>query len=173
MEHIKRGRAHLYGNSIDTDTIIAAKYINKAPMNQLFNHTMEALDPDFVSKVSPGDILVAGKNFGCGSSREVAPMVIRDAGISVVIAESFARIFFRNAINIGLPVLAIGPHMIANHTLLEVDLSKGSVKEVEKEKIYLGNELSPIVRDIITEGGLVNYLKKYKDYQITKSNFGS
>jgi len=165
MVTIIKGKAHKVGDHIDTDTIISAKYINKVSIDKLYQHAMEALDAEFVNKVKRGDILVAGKNFGCGSSREVAPMVLKDAGISVVVADSFARIFFRNAINIGLPVLPIGKHAIPDKAVLEVHLKEGAVKVVQgKKQQYQGNQLPPIVMDIIEEGGLVNYLKKHKDF---------
>lgn len=160
------GKAHVYGDHIDTDTIISAKYINKVALDQLHKFALESLDANFSNKVSKGDILVGGKNFGCGSSREVAPMVLRDAGISVVIAASFARIFFRNAINIGLPVLAIGHHEIHDGQIVEVDLTQSLVKLESTDKIYRGNRLPPIVLEIIKEGGLLNYMTKHKDFKI-------
>lgn len=157
------------GDHIDTDAIIAAKYINQVPLNELYKHAMESADPDFLQKISKGHMIVAGKNFGCGSSREVAPLVLKDAGISVIIAESMARIFYRNAINIGLPVLTIGPHSIAADSSVSVDLAKGRVTDQTTGRTYSSQQIPQIVMDIIEHGGLVNYLKKHGDF-IARAN---
>jgi len=164
MKSILTGQVYKLGDHIDTDAIIAAKYINQVPLNELYKHAMEALDENFNGKIEQGHIIVAGKNFGCGSSREVAPMVLKDAGIAVVVAESIARIFYRNAINMGLAVMSIGPHSINDCTKLTINLAKGEVKDESRGRIYTGQSMPQIVLDIIQEGGLVNYLKKNGEF---------
>ena len=156
----------VYGDNIDTDRIIAGKYTKTLDMNTLAEHVLEDLDPTFKDKVQQGDLLVAGENFGCGSSREQAPIALKLSGVSVVIAKSFARIFFRNAINIGLPVLEIKNHDIENGDDIKVDLSKGEVINLTKSKSYFSAPMPKVMIDILQEGGLANYLKKYGDYQL-------
>lgn len=155
-------KAHVYGDNVDTDRIIAGKYTKTLDMSQLAAHVLEDLDPDFRSKMQAGDILVAGENFGSGSSREQAPLAIKAAGVSLVIARSFARIFFRNAINIGLPVLELAEHEIQNGDELEVDLLNGIVRG--SGKTYQAPKMPKVMLDIMAEGGLVNYLKKHGDF---------
>lgn len=163
---IKAG-AHVYGDHIDTDRIIPGKYTKTLDLSALADHVLEDLDPGFRQKVQPGDILVAGANFGCGSSREQAPLALKQAGVSVVIARDFARIFFRNAINIGLPVLEIGEHHIQDNAQLEVDFRQGLVTDHSAGKNYTATRLPEIMIRILTEGGLVNYLKKHGNYSIS------
>jgi 3-isopropylmalate/(R)-2-methylmalate dehydratase small subunit len=158
--------AHRYGNNIDTDRIIPGKYTKTLDIASLASHVMEDLDPDFHKKFNPGDIIVAGDNFGCGSSREQAPIALKAAGVSVVIARFYARIFFRNAINIGLPVLEIPDHDIETGDMLEVDLAAGIVQNKTKNKTYNATKMPKVMLDIMQEGGLVNYLQKHKDYII-------
>lgn len=160
------GKAHTYGNNIDTDRIISGKYTKTLDISSLAKHVMEDLDPDFHKKFVKGDIIVAGNNFGCGSSREQAPVALKAAGVSCVIARFYARIFFRNAINIGLPVLEIPNHDIDTGDELDVDLVNGIVINKTKNKRYDSTKLPKVMMDIVQEGGLVAYLKKYKDYQL-------
>lgn len=156
--------AHTYGNNIDTDRIIPGKYTKTLDITSLAAHVMEDLDPDFHKKFKYGDIIVAGDNFGCGSSREQAPVALKAAGVSVVIARFYARIFFRNAINIGLPVLEIPDHDIDTGDLLAVDLAAGIVENKTKNKTYHATKMPKVMLDIMQEGGLVNYLQRHKDY---------
>jgi len=160
------GTAHAYGNNIDTDRIIPGKYTKTLDISSLAAHVLEDLDPDFRSKVKRGDILVAGDNFGCGSSREQAPVAIKEIGVSVVIAKYFARIFFRNAVNIGLPVLEIPDHDIKTGDRLEVDLKNGKVTNHTTNKVYNATKLPQVMIDILNEGGMVPYLKKHGTYKI-------
>jgi 3-isopropylmalate/(R)-2-methylmalate dehydratase small subunit len=158
-----RGKVHKYGDDIDTDVIIPARYLNILDEKELGKHCLEALNPEFAKKVSTGDILVAGKNFGCGSSREQAPRAIKGCGISLVIAKSFARIFFRNAINIGLPILELEKtDRISTGDELEVDLSQGVVHNRTHGLNYKGKEFSPFILEIISAGGLLNYVQRKK-----------
>lgn len=159
------GKAHTYGDDIDTDRIIPGKYTKTLDIASLAAHVMEDLDPAFREKFRRGDILVAGKNFGCGSSREQAPVALKAAGVACVIAHFHARIFFRNAINIGLPVLEVPGHDIATDDELEIDLLNGLVHNLTRNKTYPATAMPKVMVDIMQEGGLVNYLKKYKDYQ--------
>ena len=154
----------VYGDNIDTDRIIAGKYTKTLDMISLAEHVLEDLDPSFKTTVKQGDYLVGGENFGCGSSREQAPIALKLSGVSVVIASSFARIFFRNSINIGLPVLEIKNHDIEFGDDLKVDLSKGEVINLTKNKSYFSSAMPKVMVDILSEGGLSNYLKKYGDY---------
>jgi 3-isopropylmalate dehydratase small subunit len=156
----------VYGDNIDTDRIIAGKYTKTLNTADLAAHVLEDLDPTFKSRVSEGDYLVAGDNFGCGSSREQAPIAIKMSGVKVVLAKSFARIFFRNAINIGLPVLELSNHTIAEGDVLEVDLLRGVVENKTQGQSYTAAPMPPVMVSILEEGGLVNYLKKYGDYQL-------
>ena len=161
-----KAKAHVYGDHIDTDRIIPGKYTKTLDMNTLANHVLEDLDPNFNKIVQKGDILVAGINFGCGSSREQAPLAIKKSGVSVVIAKDFARIFFRNAINIGLPVLEIADHNIQKGAELDIDLKSGIVKDLTTDVTYTATKLPDIMINILGEGGLVNYLTKHGDYSL-------
>lgn len=150
-----------YGDHVDTDVIIPARYLNIADFKELANHAMEDIDTTFAPNVKPGDIMVAGKNFGCGSSREHAPMVLKVKGVKCIIADSFARIFYRNAINIGLPVLEIGSEVekIAAGDQVEVDMQKGIINVKNKNLTIKMKPLPEFIQKIADAGGLVNYVK--------------
>ena len=158
---IAKGKVHKFGDNVDTDVIIPARYLNKSDEAWLASHCMEDIDKDFVNKVQPGDIMVSKANFGCGSSREHAPIAIKASGISCVIASTFARIFYRNAINIGLPVLEIGKEVekIAAGDELEVDMAKGEIKIVNKGITIQTKPLPEFIQKIADCGGLINYVK--------------
>lgn len=158
---VVQGQVHKYGDNVDTDVIIPARYLNTSSHKELASHCMEDIDKDFVSRVKEGDIIVAEKNFGCGSSREHAPIAIKASGISCVIASTFARIFYRNAINIGLPVLEIGTDVekIEAGDELDVDMAKGEIKIVNKNITIKTKPLPEFIQKIADCGGLINYLK--------------
>jgi len=161
---IIKGKAHKFGNDVNTDDIIAAKYLVTTDEKELGRHCLENIAPSFLQKVSPGDIIVAGKNFGCGSSREHAPLAIKGCGISAVLAKSFSGIFFRNAINIGLPFLEIeNVNEINDGDLLEIDLSSGTIKNLSQNRTYTTQAFPAFLQGIVKEGGLINYVKKMKD----------
>lgn len=157
-----KGKAHRFGDDINTDEIIPARYLNTTDKAELAKHCMEDADKDFAKKVHAGDVIVAGKNFGCGSSREHAPVSIKAAGVSCVIAESFARIFFRNSINIGLPIIESkeASQGIKNGDTVMVDTAAGIVKNVTRNKTYKIEKYPPFMQRIIKAGGLINSLKK-------------
>jgi len=162
MENKKSGKCWIYQNNVDTDVIIPARYLNTSDPKELAKYCMEDIDPDFAKNVQPGDIMVAGENFGCGSSREHAPIAIKASGVSVVIAKTFARIFFRNAINIGLPILE---HETLSDECtkgdeLEIDLSTGIVTNKTKNKQYQCTAFPPEIQNMVQQGGLINYTKK-------------
>lgn len=159
------GKAHVYGDNIDTDRIIPGKYTKTLDISHLAEHVLEDLDPSFAGRVQQGDMLVAGENFGMGSSREQAPIALKAAGISVVVARSFARIFYRNAINIGLPVVEVKDHSIENGHHIEVDLVKGIVTDLDTGTSFHATKMPQVMVDILNEGGLVNYLLKHGDYR--------
>lgn len=159
-----QGIAHVYGDHIDTDRIIPGKYTKTLDRRVLAAHVLEDLDPDFASKVRPGDILVAGKNFGSGSSREQAPIALQAAGVAAVVALSFARIFYRNAVNIGLPVVEIRTHTIRSGDEIRVDLQKGEVFNLNQNTHHTATQMPPQMIAILNEGGLVAYLRKHGDY---------
>jgi 3-isopropylmalate dehydratase small subunit len=161
-----QAKALVYGDNIDTDRIIPGKYTKTLDTASLAEHVMEDLDPDFLKKMNTGDVVVAGDNFGCGSSREQAPVALKVAGVSAVIARFFARIFFRNAINIGLPVLEIPDHDIAFGDTLEINFTEGVVKNLTQGKEYKATKIPKVMMDIMQEGGLAAYLKKYGDYRV-------
>ncbi|MEM2839290.1 MAG: 3-isopropylmalate dehydratase small subunit [Thermoplasmata archaeon] len=163
-----RGRAHKFGDSINTDYIISGKYKFKTlDMNELAKHIMEDLDPSFYSKIKPGDFIVAGKNFGLGSSREQAPLVIKHAGISAVIAKSAARIFFRNAINTGLPlIICPDADKIDAGDELEVDPQAGIVRDITKNIELKAEALPPVMIRILQDGGLAEHIIKHGGFQI-------
>lgn len=150
-----------YGDHVDTDVIIPARYLNISDFKELSEHAMEDIDTTFAPNVKPGDIMVAGRNFGCGSSREHAPIVIQQKGVACIIAESFAWIFYRNAINIGLPVLEIGEEAkkIQAGDQVEVDFDKGEIHVVNKNLTIKTHPLPAFVRKIAEAGGLINYVK--------------
>lgn len=155
------GNAWTFGSDINTDLIIPARYLNTSDPRELALHCMEDADPGFPAKVRPGDILVAGKNFGCGSSREHAPIAIKAAGISCVIAASFARIFYRNAINIGLPILESpeAASAIKNNETIEVDLDSGRISDLTNGQVFRATPFPPFMQDLIQTGGLIEYVK--------------
>ncbi len=156
-----QGAAHKYGRDIDTDVIIPARYLNTSIPEELAKHCMEDLDPEFVKKVQPGDILVAEENFGCGSSREHAPISIKAAGVSVVIAKSYARIFYRNAINTGLPIMESAEAVagISNGDKVEVDADTGLIMNLTTGATYQAQPFPPFIKEIIEKGGLIEMVK--------------
>ncbi len=156
------GNCWKYDDNVDTDVIIPARYLNTSDGKELAKHCLEDLDKDFAKNVKHDDIIVAGENFGCGSSREHAPLAIKASGISVVIAKSFARIFFRNAINIGLPILenAQAANDAQKGDKISVDLQNGIIKNITKNKEYKCEKFPPEIQDLIAQGGLINYTKK-------------
>ncbi|MCI6299397.1 MAG: 3-isopropylmalate dehydratase small subunit [Campylobacter sp.] len=150
-----------FGDNIDTDVIIAARYLNTSEPALLAKHVMEDADPSFSSKVGKGDIMVAGENFGCGSSREHAPIAIKAAGVDIVIAKSFARIFYRNAFNTGLLILECkDTDKIAEGDKLEVSLDNGSIKNLSKNEEYKFEAMPEFMQELVKAGGLINYAKK-------------
>ena len=155
------GIVHKYGDNVDTDVIIPARYLNTASHQELAAHCMEDIDKGFVKKVKKGDIMVAEKNFGCGSSREHAPIAIKASGISCVIASTFARIFYRNAINIGLPILECeqAAKDIKNGDEISVDFDRGVITNKTTGKSYQAQPFPPFIQNIITKGGLLNAIK--------------
>jgi 3-isopropylmalate/(R)-2-methylmalate dehydratase small subunit len=160
---ILKGKAHKLGSNVNTDDIIAAKYLVSANAKELGRHCLETVKPDFVNRVSPGDIIVAGRNFGCGSSREHAPIAIKGCGIYAVIAKSFASIFFRNAINIGLPFLECKEvDKIQDNDLLEIDLSRGIIKNLSRNETYNTSAFPEFLREIVERGGLMNWMRSKK-----------
>ncbi len=157
---IIKGKVHKFGNDINTDDIIAAKYLNITDAKELGSHCMENIAADFAGKVAAGDIIVAGRNFGCGSSREHAPLALKGCGVAAVVAESFAGIFFRNAINIGLPFLESGDAVkIADGDILEIDLDGGIIKNLTNEVTYQTQAFPKFLQEIVQKGGLMNYIK--------------
>jgi 3-isopropylmalate/(R)-2-methylmalate dehydratase small subunit len=156
-----KGKVHKFGANVDTDAIIPARYLNVSEPGELAAHCMEGIDSDFLSRVKPGDIIVATTNFGCGSSREHAPIAIKAAGISCVIAQSFARIFFRNAINIGLPLLeCTQADEIEQGDELEVALGKGEIRDITRNKVFKAEKYPDFMLQIISSGGLIEYTRK-------------
>jgi 3-isopropylmalate/(R)-2-methylmalate dehydratase small subunit len=163
---ILRGKAHVYGDNIDTDAIIAGKYTKTLDAASLAAHVLEDLDPGFAARLAPGDILVAGRNFGCGSSREQAPLALKTAGIGAVVARSFARIFFRNAINIGLPLVELPEAETRTGNELAIDLAAGTVADLTGGRTYRASALPPIMMAILEAGGLAAYLRTHGDYRL-------
>ena len=161
------GKVHKYGANVDTDVIIPARYLNISEPAGLAKHCMEDIDVDFLKRVKPGDIIVATTNFGCGSSREHAPLAIKASGISCVIAKSFARIFFRNAINIGLPVLICDTDGINDGDELEIDLKLGKINDLTNGIKLSFGKMPEIMLNILNEGGLVPYIKKHKNFTLS------
>ncbi|MFA5093286.1 MAG: 3-isopropylmalate dehydratase small subunit [Candidatus Omnitrophota bacterium] len=158
---IIKGKVHKFSDDINTDDIIAAKYLVSTDAQELGKRCMETISPDFSQKVTPGDIIVAGNNFGCGSSREHAPLAIKGCGISAVIAKSFAAIFYRNAINIGLPFLeSADVDNINDGDIIEIDLSTGVIKNVTQNKNYKTHAFPQFLQQIVECGGLINYIVK-------------
>jgi 3-isopropylmalate/(R)-2-methylmalate dehydratase small subunit len=162
LEESLRGKAHKYGKNVDTDVIIPGKYCNIIDPVELGKHALEGLDPEYTSKMKAGDIIVADTNFGCGSSREVAPIAIKGSGTSAVIAKSFARIFYRNALNIGLPIFESDKAVdgIAGGDDIEVRPATGTIVNHTKGETYQAAEFPPFMRSLIDAGGLVPYVEK-------------
>ena len=156
-----KGRVHKYGANVDTDAIIPARYLNVTEPAELAKHCMEDIDRDFVTEVKPGDIIMSATNFGCGSSREHAPLAIKAAGISCVIAGTFARIFFRNAINIGLPLLECEQAVNGTESgdTLEVDLSSGEIKNLTRGEVFAARPYPDFMAELISSGGLIEYTR--------------
>ena len=157
-----KGYAHKYGDNVDTDVIIPARYLNTSDHKELAAHCMEDIDADFTKKVKVGDIMVGGANFGCGSSREHAPIAIKKSGISCVIAKTFARIFYRNAINIGLAILECpeASEKISAGDDVAVDFDTGVITNLTKNETYQAEPFPDFIKDIINKGGLLNSIKK-------------
>jgi 3-isopropylmalate/(R)-2-methylmalate dehydratase small subunit len=162
---IFEGAVHKFGRDVDTDVIIPARYLNTSDPTELGSHCMEDIDAGFIDRVRPGDIVVAGENFGCGSSREHAPVAIRAAGVSCVVAASFARIFYRNAINTGLPIV-ICPAAVAGAQAgdrLRVDLATGTVSDLTRETTWQADAFPAFMQELIAQGGLLPYVKARLD----------
>ncbi len=161
MKHAK-GIAHKYGDNIDTDVIIPARYLNTIDHKELASHCMEDIDKEFIHKVKPGDIMVGGSNFGCGSSREHAPIAIKASGISCVIAKTYARIFYRNSINIGFPILECteASERIESGDEIEVDFDTGVISNLTKNETYQAQPFPDFMKKIIAANGLLNSIKK-------------
>jgi len=157
-----QGKAIKYGDNIDTDVIIPARFLNTSDPKELAQHCMEDLDKEFKNKVKEGDILVVGENFGCGSSREHAPLVIKASGISCIIAKSFARIFYRNAINIGLPILESREAVdgIEEGDIVSVDVDNGIIRNVTKGTEFKAQPFPEFIKEIMKYGGLINYVRE-------------
>jgi len=157
-----KGKVWKFGDNVNTDEIIPARYLNTSDHKELAAHVMEDADPEFVRKMSRGDIIVAGENFGCGSSREHAPIALKTSGIACVVAKSFARIFFRNSINMGLPIVQApeAADGAKSGDVLDIDLAAGTVRNVSTGKEYKFPPFPPELAGIIAEGGLMNYVKK-------------
>ena len=159
------GHVFKYGDNVDTDVIIPARYLNSFDPQELASHAMVDIDPEFAGKVQPGDIIVARKNFGCGSSREHAPLCLTTAGVSCVIADTFARIFYRNAINIGLPIIECpeAAEGIDAGDQVEIDFDSGRIYNRTKGTEFQGQAFPPFMQELISAGGLVNYINSKKN----------
>ncbi|HOO76449.1 MAG TPA: 3-isopropylmalate dehydratase small subunit [bacterium] len=158
-----RGKIWVFGDDVNTDEIIAARYLIHTDAAELGSKLMEDIRPAFAETVSPGDIIVAGKNFGCGSSREHAPLSITGAGIAAVVAESFARIFYRNAFNTGLPIFELegAGKLLAEGSEIEIDPTTGTVNDLSSGKSYRSSPIPPFMQELIARGGLIPYMKKH------------
>jgi len=164
---VLRGKAFKFGDGISTDHIIPGRYAHlRSNLPELARHVLEDADPTFVSRVGAGDFIVAGSNFGLGSSREHAPLVIKMAGVSAILVKSVARIFFRNAINLGLPVLICDTDGINDGDELEVDLASGMVRDITSGKQLSFGKIPPVMLHILDEGGLIPYIKKHGDFKL-------
>ncbi len=162
-----QGKAHKFGDSISTDLIIPGRYAHlRSNLPEAAKHALEDADPSFVSKVQPGDFVVGGNNFGLGSSREHAPLVIKMSGVSAILAKSVARIFFRNAINQGLPVLICNTDMINDGDELEIDLSAGTVRDKTSGAELAFGKIPDVMLKILNEGGLIPYIQKHGDIKL-------
>ena len=162
-----KGRAFKFGDNISTDLIVPGRLAGlRSNLPELAKHVLEDADPSFASKVKKGDFVAGGSNFGLGSSREHAPLVIKMAGVSAVLAKSVARIFFRNAINQGLPILICDTSLIDEGDELEIDLAAGTVKDVTNGRLLTFGKIPPVMLNILNEGGLLPYIKKYGDFKL-------
>ncbi|MDP2989873.1 MAG: 3-isopropylmalate dehydratase small subunit [Kiritimatiellota bacterium] len=162
-----RGRAFKFGDNISTDHIVPGRLAHlRSNLPELAKHVMEDADPTFATRVKPGDFIVGGSNFGLGSSREHAPLVIKMAGVSAILAKSVARIFFRNAINLGLPVLICDTDKINDGDILEVDLTAGTVRDVTNGNQFTFGKIPEVMLRILDEGGLIPYIQKHGDFQL-------
>ncbi len=166
-----RGKVWKFGPDIDTDRIIPARYLNTSDPGELAKHVMEDEDPAFNKKVRVGDIIVAGKNFGCGSSREHAPIAIKASGVACVVAKSFARIFYRNSFNTGLPILecAEAVDWALSGDTLEVDTTRGEIRNVTRKRLFKARPIPPFMRELIRAGGLMAWIMKKKVKKGTKA----
>lgn len=164
---ILQSKSIKYGDNIDTDVIIPGKYTKTLIMEELAEHVMEDLDPQFKSKLEKGNFLIAGRNFGCGSSREQAPLALKHAGVACIVAKSFAGIFYRNAINIGLPLIECDTEKINDGDILKYELGSETIYNVTTRQAIQVKPLPQIMVNILMEGGLVNYLKKFGTYSQT------
>ena len=155
------GNVWKFGDNIDTDLIIAARYLNTSDPKELAKYVMMDADPEFVNKMKSGDIIVAGENFGCGSSREHAPIALKEAGISAIVAKSFARIFYRNAFNMGLPIFELNESdEIAEGDKITIDFDNGDIENAKEKRKYKFTPIPPFMQELINSGGLINYAKK-------------
>jgi 3-isopropylmalate/(R)-2-methylmalate dehydratase small subunit len=162
-----KGRAFKFGDDISTDLIIAGKYAHlRSNLPELAKHAMEDANPEFIKLVRPGDFIVAGSNFGLGSSREHAPLVIKMAGVSAILAKSFARIFFRNAINQGVPALICPTEKIADGDALEISLDEGLIRNITRNESYSFTKIPPTMLNILNEGGLIPYINRHGDLKL-------
>ena len=166
-----KGRVHLFGDDINTDYIIAGKYRSIAlDIKEMAKHVMEDIDPQFTKKVKTGDFIVGGKNFGCGSSREYAPKVIMETGVAVIIAHSFARIFYRNCINSGLPAVECDITGFQNGDIIEMDLAAGIIRNLTQNTTHSFQKMPAFMERVLKEGGMVGYLKKNKELSADSLN---
>ena len=162
-----KGKAHVFGDAISTDLIVPGRYAHlRSNLPELAKHALEDADPAFTKKVNPGDFVVGGSNFGLGSSREHAPIVIKMNGITAVIAKSFARIFYRNCINVGLPAIICDTSRIKQNDLLDLDIERGTLKDVTQGFEIAFHPMPKVMRTILADGGLVNHIKKHGDFRI-------
>jgi 3-isopropylmalate/(R)-2-methylmalate dehydratase small subunit len=156
-----QGKVWKFGDNIDTDLIIAARYLNTSEASELAKHVMEDADPEFVSKMQKGDIIVAGENFGCGSSREHAPIALKEAGVSAVIASTFARIFYRNAFNMGLPIFELKESEEINEgDIVKVDMDAGEIVNITQNRTYKFTPIPEFMQELVDAGGLIEFAKK-------------
>jgi len=164
---VLKGKAFKFGDGVSTDHIIPGRYAHlRSNLPELAKHVLEDADPGFAARVKPGDFVVGGKNFGLGSSREHAPLVIKMAGVSAILAKSVARIFFRNAINLGLPVLICDTEKIDDGDELEIDLAAGTVSDVTNGNRFTFGRIPPAMLSILDEGGLIPYIQKHGDFKL-------
>jgi 3-isopropylmalate/(R)-2-methylmalate dehydratase small subunit len=164
---ILEGNAHVFGDHINTDYIIAGKYKSRmTDLNEMTKHIMEDIRPGFYDEIKPGNFIVGGLNFGCGSSRETAAWVIKKAGITAVLAKDFARIFFRNAINVGVPVLRVDTGSIQEGDRLKIDLDAGTIENLTRGGVLTTKPLPPFIQKIVDAGGMKNYLKTHETFDL-------